>query len=110
MNRRQPTQPETSALTSTAIALATLAWTWTPGLITPAVLAVLTYLTVITGAAKILRWDTPHTLLASSIALRNTIASLIRATAWTLQTITAGALWLLNTAHTHLTTGYTTAA
>lgn len=107
---RHPTQPETAALTSLAISLATLAWTWTPGLITPAVLAVLTYLALVTGAAKLLRWNAPHTLLATSITLRHTAATLIRATAWTLQTITQAILWLLNEAHTHLTTSYTTAA
>lgn len=110
MTSRHPTQPETAALTSTAISLATLVWTWTPGLITPAVAAILTYLAVLTGAAKLLRWNIPHTLLATSITLRHTAAALIRATAWTLQTITQALLWLLNTAHTHLTTGYTTAA
>lgn len=107
---RQPTQPELQALSTIAIGLAALAWTWTPGLITPAVTAVLVYLATITGASRLFRWNVSHALLASSIILRHTIANLLRGATAIIQALATAALWLLNTAHTHLTTGYTTAA
>jgi hypothetical protein len=111
MSRRTATHPELQALTTTAISLATLAFTWTPGLATPVIAAVLTYLAVTTGGSWALRWHTPHTLAATNLILRHTIAATLRATAWAIRTIATALLWLLNTATQHLTNiRYTTAA
>jgi hypothetical protein len=110
MTRRQATQPELQALTTTAIALAMLAFTWTPGIAAiPA--AALTYLAATTAGARALRWDLPHTLHANQLILRSHAAAAIRATAWTVKAIATALLLTLNAAHTRiLNTDHTVAA
>jgi hypothetical protein len=111
VTRRQATQPELQTLTSTATALATLAFTWTPGLVTPVIAAVLTYLAAITAGSQALRWHTPHTLAATNLILRHTLATTIRATAWTVQALATATLLALNALHTRtLPTNHTLAA
>lgn len=77
---RQATPAEHYTLTAAAIALALIAWNYTPGPIAlPA--AALTWLAVITLGAISLRWDTPHTLAGALLHLRLTAATTLRAAA-----------------------------
>lgn len=96
----KPTTAQHRALTLAATALAALAATWTPGIVTPITAAVLTYLTVIGGTAWARHWDISQTLTATTLHLRAGTAAALRWTAITLQATAAWALWLLTTALT----------
>ena len=94
----KPTPAQHRALTIAAVALGSLAATWTPGIVTPITAAVLTYLTVIGGTAWARHWDISQTLTATTLHLRAGTAAALRWTAITLQSLAAWALWLLTTA------------
>jgi hypothetical protein len=95
MTRRQAAPAEHRALTTLAAALAAGAYTWTPGIITPALAAVITYLTVITLTASMLHHDIPHTLTATTHTLRRAATTALRGATTTLQAVASCILWLL---------------
>jgi hypothetical protein len=97
--RRTATPDEQRALSTTALALASLAYTWTPGIAAiPA--AVLTYLAVVTLGAIGLRWTVAQTLAGTSLHLRLVAATTLRTLALIVQATATALLWLLNTATT----------
>ncbi|MCX5209796.1 hypothetical protein OG689_10920 [Kitasatospora sp. NBC_00240] len=80
MNRRPAGPAEHQTLSTIAIAVALLAWTWTPGpLAAPA--AILTQLLVVTAGAWALRWNIPSALTANQQHLRLTAAATLALTA-----------------------------
>jgi len=94
----KPTSAQHRALTLAAVALGSLAATWTPGIVTPITAAVLVYLTVIGGTAWVRRWDISQTLTVTTLILRAGVAAALRWTAIALQSGAAWLLWLLTTA------------
>jgi hypothetical protein len=105
MTRRRATPAEHHTLTTAAIALALIAWHYTPG---PTALpaTVLTYLAAITGGAWTLRWDVPHALASALLHLRLTAATSLRAAAH----ITNALALLLALAAHHVAPSITTPA
>jgi hypothetical protein len=105
MTRRHATPAEHHTLTVAAIALALIAWHYTPG---PTALpaTVLAYIAAITGGAWTLRWDVPHTLAGALLHLRLTATTTLRAAAH----VTQAAAWLLALAAHHVAPSITTPA
>lgn len=95
---RHATPAEHHTLTVAAIALALVAWHYTPG---PTALsaAVLAYIAAVVTGAWTLRWDLPHTLAATNTILRIQAAATIHALAWLIQAAATAALLALNTLH-----------